>query len=82
MARNETPACYRITVQGRLDSRWSEWFGGLTVETTNQDHGRICTTLYGPVTDQAQLRSLLTRIWDLNLTLVYLERVDEETNER
>jgi len=36
------------------------------------------TILSGPVTDQAALRGLLNKIWDLNLTLISLERV--ETN--
>jgi hypothetical protein len=34
------------------------------------------TTLVGPVADQAVLRGILNRIWDLNLTLLSVTRGD------
>lgn len=34
------------------------------------------TELTGPVVDQAALRSLLSKIWDLNLTLISVARVE------
>ena len=34
------------------------------------------TTLTGPVVDQAVLRGMLTRIWDLNLALLSVNTVD------
>ena len=56
---------YEIRVQGQLDSRWSDWFSGLAVSV---DDG--ITTLTGPVVDQAVLRGILSKIWDLNLVLI------------
>ena len=62
-------AVYQIKVQGNLDDRWSDWFSGLTVEVGDEDGTYPVTTLTGSV-DQAALRGILNRIWDLNLTLI------------
>ena len=61
---------YLIKVEGELDRSWSGWFSGLTV--TYQDG---VSTLTGHVADQAALRGILTKIWDLNLTLISVNRV-------
>jgi hypothetical protein len=60
------PAVYELRVAGRLDQRWSAWFGGLTL--THEDNGS--TSLTGAVTDQAELHGLLTKIRDLGITLI------------
>ena len=64
---------YQIRVQGRLEARWSDWFNGFAIICDDEQ-----TVLTGPVVDQAALRGLLNKIWDLNLTLISLNRV--ETN--
>lgn len=66
------PLLYQIRIQGRLDARWSDWFSGLAVRI--EDGDPLFTTLEGSV-DQATLRGILNRIWDLNLTLVSVSRV-------
>ena len=63
------PMSYQIRVQGRLDEDWSDWLDKMTIV---YDSG--VTTLTGPVADQAALRGILTRIWDLNLTLLSVTR--------
>ena len=65
-------ARYQIKVQGRLDENWSDWFSGMTITF----EGGV-TTFTGPVADQSALRGLLTRIWDLNLTLLSVTRGGE-----
>jgi hypothetical protein len=71
----DRPQIYQISVQGRLDRDWSDWFGGMTV--TYED-GSSLTTLTGAIPDQAALRAILTRIWDVNLTLLSVNRVERE----
>ena len=65
---------YQITLQGHLDSRWADWFDGLTV-SYQQDNEEL-TILTGPIADQAALRGLLNQIWDFNLTLVAVKRLN------
>ena len=66
---------YEIRVKGHLDEDyWAQWFDGLTVAV--DDNGE--TVLTGPVTDQAALFGLLTRIRDLTLPLLSVNRVEPD----
>lgn len=69
-------AVYQIEVEGQLDESWSGWFSGMTL--TSQDD---VSTLIGPLADQAALRGLLSKIWDLNLTLVSVIRLGPQSGE-
>jgi hypothetical protein len=60
---------YQIKVEGTLDERWSDWFSGLAVVAGSEGEGASMTTLTG-LMDQAALRGILNKVWDLNLTLV------------
>ena len=62
-------AVYQIKVEGTLDERWSDWFSGLAVAAEDAGEGAPVTTLTG-LMDQAALRGILNKVWDLNLTLV------------
>ena len=64
------PATYQITVQGRLDESWSDWFNGMSITVDCQKEGQTITTLTGIVPDQAALHGLLNRIRDLSLPLL------------
>jgi len=68
------PVTYQIQVRGRLDKGWSDWFRELTVAFERAQDGSPITTLAGPVADQAALRGILNRLWDLNLTLLSVTR--------
>jgi hypothetical protein len=61
---------YEIVIQGHLDRRWAGWFEGMAL--THQKDGT--TRLYGPVVDQAALYGLLSRMRDLNLTLISIQQ--------
>lgn len=68
----DTPRIYEIRVQGHLGHRWSDWFEGLTVR--NDPNGE--TILDGVLADQAALYGVLTKIHNLNLILVSVQRSD------
>ncbi len=73
----DRPITYQIKVQEIIDKSWSDWFDGLTITFENEDENRPLTTLTGPVIDQPALRGILNRIWDLNMTLVSVNRIDD-----
>jgi hypothetical protein len=73
------PYDYQIILEGHLDGRWADWFEGLTM-ATRRVNGDI-TILAGPVADQAALRGLLNQIWDFNLTLISLHRIEANSKE-
>ena len=64
---------YQIRVEGCLDCRWEDWFGGLTITQDGDD-----TLLTGPVADQAALHSVLRRVRDLGLALVSVSRLEPQ----
>ena len=64
---------YEIKIQGELDEAWADWFHGMTI--TNQGN---MTTLRGKIIDQAALRGILSKIWDLNLTLIAVNAIEHE----
>lgn len=66
----DAPHVYEIRVEGHLADRWSDWFDGLAIR--NEPSGE--TILIGPVTDQAALYGVLTKIHDLNLILISVNR--------
>jgi hypothetical protein len=63
--------CYEILVEGHLTANWSDWFEGLTV--CQEENGE--TILSGPL-DQAALHGVLTKVRDLGLVLVAVQRID------
>lgn len=65
-------AILRIRVRPALDPRWAGHFDGLTLEA-GSDEGRAISILEGALPDQAALRGLLSRLWDLNLQVLSVE---------
>jgi len=69
--RKRDQSLYVIRMEGQLDKSWSGWFSGLSITYTNG-----VSTLTGPIADQAALRGILTKLWDLNLTLLSVARIE------
>jgi hypothetical protein len=65
---------YEIRIRGRLDARWGARFDGLAM--TAEPDGT--TVLTGPVTDQAALHGLISRVRDLGLPLISVAQVADE----
>ena len=66
------PSHYEIRIKGHLALRWAEWFAGLTMTHTASGE----TVLSGPIEDQAALHGVLTKVRDLNLTLIAVNRIE------
>lgn len=66
---------YEIKIQGQLEPQRSNWFEGMALSYSKPDEdGLPCTLISGPVIDQPALHGLLTKIRDLNLTLISVRR--------
>jgi hypothetical protein len=71
---------YEIIIEGKIESSWSDWLNGFQLTSRKESDGMQVTTLRGVRVDQAGLRGLLNRIWDLNLVLRSIQPVDPTTN--
>lgn len=72
---------YEIQIHGELDERWSDWFDGIEITIEHTGDRIPLTTLNCPTMDQARLRGILNKIWDLNLNLISLRQVHDPTLE-
>ena len=81
LSHNHPRAVYEIQVQGDLDQSWKAWFNGLAVTIRSTSNRPPTTSLMGPVADQAALRGILCRLWDLNLTLISVRRIEADGKE-
>lgn len=73
----EGQTSYRIEIRGRLDKCWSDWFDGCQIE-----YGPQTTILTGSCMDQSRLRGILSRLWDLNLTVISVNQVTSQMDEQ
>lgn len=77
----DQPLFYEVRIKGHLGDRWNDWFDQMIV--TPRANGE--TTLIGPITDQAALHGVLTKIRDLGLQLLSvteIESLEAATHER
>jgi hypothetical protein len=65
-------AVYTIRVTGNVDTHWSEWFDGLTINNIQPGEAMI----FGEMADQAALHGTLNKIRNLNLALISVTKVD------
>jgi hypothetical protein len=72
---------YCIRVQGNIDPRWSNWLQDMSIASESNEEGCPSTVLRGPVADQAALRGVLTRLWDLNLDIISVTRIERQREE-
>jgi hypothetical protein len=66
---------YHILVKEALDHNITDWFGELNI--IPQENGE--TLLVGSFVDQPALRGFLEQLWNLNITVITVERTEDES---
>ncbi|OGN89726.1 MAG: hypothetical protein A2Y88_05200 [Chloroflexi bacterium RBG_13_48_10] len=66
---------YRIRVKETLNPHFTDWLGNLTI--IPQENGE--TLLVSSFTDQPALRGFLDQLWNLNITVITVERIENES---
>jgi hypothetical protein len=74
----ETPATYRIRVQGSLDDSWADRLGGMAITADTTVDKLPVTILVGHLVDQAALSGILNTLYELHLPLLSVENLDEK----
>jgi hypothetical protein len=71
---------YELRISGRLGHSIKTWFEDMTV-TVDESSSPVQTIIQGPMRDQAALYGLISRIRDLGLTLLSVNRVEKEEDQ-
>jgi hypothetical protein len=79
MKSNESDreSTYQIRVKESLDQHFTDWLGNLTL--TRMEDGK--TLLVGPFVDQSALRGLLNQLWNLNITVISVDKIENENQQ-
>jgi hypothetical protein len=67
---------YQIEIKEQLDESWTDWFSDFELAYKTDDQGKPITILTSMVIDQAALNGILTKIWNLNLTVLSVNQTD------
>jgi hypothetical protein len=81
----DRPAVYQILLQGRLPGTWWNAVPGMAIDVTHGVTGDFIgaggeepvTVLRGEVADQAALCGLLNQLYDLQLTILSVVRLQD-----
>jgi len=65
---------YEIRIDCSLDKGWTAWFDGMQIA----DEPGGVTVITGAVADQAALHGVLTKVRDLGLPLLSVQRIDSD----
>ena len=71
----DSPATYRIGVQGRIPARWCDRMEGMTITERAPEAESPVTTLSGELADQAALAGVLNTLYELHLPVLSVERL-------
>jgi hypothetical protein len=71
----DSPAKYRISVQGRIPARWCDCLEGMTITEGPPEAAPLVTTLLGDLPDQAALVGVLNTLYELHLPMLSVERL-------
>ena len=75
-------AHYEIQVKGHLSEMWASRFDELVMTTGFGKDGIPIITLSGPIADQSALHGILTRIRDMGIRLLSVNRLDSKADEQ
>ncbi len=69
------PMLYRVCISGRLDERWSDYCGGMTIEQGSDPKRYPMTILTGRLIDQSALIGVLNLQHDMGCPILSVECV-------
>ncbi len=72
----DSPATYRICVRGKLEASWTDRLEGMSVRLLTSEDNATLSILEGELMDQAALHGVLTTLYNLHFSLLFLEYMD------
>lgn len=72
-----SPGMYCIKVRGKIDKRFSGYFGGMKISSEEQAGKKPITTLLGELKDQSALVGILNALYGLHLTILSIKTISQ-----
>ena len=72
------PATYRICIVGMLDKKYSDYYGGMTIEHDIVLDQYPVSILTGRMVDQAALIGVINSLYDIGCPLLSVECVEAQ----
>ncbi len=60
---------YQITISGSIDESWRDWLEVHSIAEVTLSKGLPATELVCTVQDQPELRAIMNKLWNLNLSI-------------
>ena len=76
--RQNLMTIYKIVIEGHLKQKWAEWLNGMVFKIENLTNPNV-TAITVRIPDQAALRGILNKLWDLNLTVISMILLDSSS---
>jgi hypothetical protein len=78
LLRFDSPATFRIVIQGKLDAAWSDQLAGMEIVNTQTLNDESVTVLIGRIMDQTALMGVLNCLYEMHFPLIKVEAIDYE----
>lgn len=78
----ESARNYQIIVEGKIDPSWSNWLNDMELIARKASDGKQITILRGALCDQVALRGLLNHLWDLNLVVRSVQKIEPKCHKK
>ena len=75
----DEPAVWKICLDGRVEEDWAQWFNWASVRGAECPDGGWQTVVEGELRDQAALGGLISRMWDMSIGVLSVDRISDPT---
>jgi len=79
--RFDSPASYRIVVQGVIPEMFHSYFEGMKIDNIKNPKGSERTAITASLKDQAALTGLINMLYDLHFLIIRVEHITDEISQ-
>ena len=74
----QSPAIYKIEVEGAIYKNWSEKLGGMQINVLRSIRSGTTTELVGRINDQTALSSVLNTLYEHHFSIISVNMLSEK----
>jgi uncharacterized DUF497 family protein len=74
----QSPAVYKIKVDGVINENWSEKLGGMQITVLQSKDTNPSTVLIGRINDQSALSGVLNTLYENHVSIISVKKLEDE----